>query len=114
MEERHSLVNHKRSFKTQGLREFSEKVLPYIDKTIDRKVAELESLKQIVSKYKGKEVKLVTTADSADDYNGVTLQIIDWNEEKSKGLAIYKRFLNSPFTTDYIPFGYQLRSDGEE
>jgi hypothetical protein len=114
MEERHSLVDHKRSFKTLGLREFSEKVQPYIDKTIDRTIPELESLKQIVSKYKGKEVKLVTTADSSDDYNAVTLQVFDWNEEKNKGLAIYKRFLNSAFTSDYIPFGYVQYSDGEE
>jgi|GEM_PF-630558 len=114
MEERYSLMDHKASFKTQGMKEFSEKVLDYIDKGIDRNVTEVESLKQIVSKYKGKKVQLVTTARPSGDFNCSAIEVLDWTEAKGKELPIYKRFLQSPFTADYVPFGYKLNGDGKE
>jgi hypothetical protein len=114
MEERYSLIDHKASFKTQGIREFSEKVTHFIDKSISRNVPEVESLKQIVSKYKGKKVQLITTADKAGDYNSVTITVLDWKDEKAKTFAICQSFLESPFTSDYVPFGYRKKDDGEE
>lgn len=114
MEERYSLIDHRGSFKTQGLKEFSEKVLDYIDKAINRNVPELESLKQIVSKYKGKNVQLVTTASKSGDFNASTIEVLDWNEVKNKRLPIFQRFLKSPFTADYVPFGYRKSNDGNE
>ena len=47
MEERHSLIDHPNSFKTQGLKEFADDVQNYIDKSIMRNGSELDTLKQI-------------------------------------------------------------------
>jgi hypothetical protein len=114
MEERHSLVDHRASFKTQGMKEFADKVQEYIDKSINRNTTEVEALKQIVAKYKGREVQFITTADKSGSYNSAPILVIDWKEEKSKSLPVYQRFLKTPFASEYLPFGYAKKNDGKE
>lgn len=114
MEERYSLVDHPASFKSKGIGQFAESVLPLIDQTISRDASEVEVLKQIVSKYKGKKIEFITVADKKGDFNRSTIEVIDWNEAKNRSEDIIKRFLKSPFTSDYVPFGYRMNDEGKE
>ncbi|MBX7152792.1 hypothetical protein K1X84_14270 [bacterium] len=114
MEERHSLIDHPNSFKTQGLKEFADDVQNYIDKSIMRNGSELDTLKQIVTSYKGQKVALVTPPSKSGNYNWNTVEIIDWNDVKNSGVEIYQQFNESDFTTDYIPFAYRKNEEDEE
>lgn len=114
MEERYSLVDHHASFKSRGIGQFAESVLPLIDQSISRDASELEIAKQIVSKYKGKNVEFLTVEDKKGDFNRTTIEIIDWNEAKNRKEDIFKRWFQSPFTSEYIPFGYRMNDEGKE
>ncbi|WP_341836612.1 DUF6620 family protein [Chitinophaga pollutisoli] len=114
MEERYSLVDHPASFKSRGLGQFADSVLPLIDQSISRDAPEAAVVQQIVSKYKGKKVEFLTVADKKGDFNRSTIEVIDWNEAKNRKEDIFKRFLQSPFTNEYLPFGYRLTDDGKE
>lgn len=114
MEERYSLVDHPASFKSKGIGQFEESVLPLIDQTISRDASEVEVLKQMVSKYKGKKVEFITVADKKGDFNRMTIEVIDWNEAKKRSEDIIKRFSKSAFTSDYVPFGYRMNDEGKE
>ncbi len=114
MEERHSLVDHPASFKSRGIGQFAESVLPLIDQTINRDSSEAAVLQQIVSKYKGKKVEFITVADKKGEFNHCTIEVLDWNEAKNRKEDVIRRFANSKFIADYVPFGYRLSDEGNE
>lgn len=114
MEEKYRLIDHPKSFKSQGLKEFSDEIIDFIDLGINRNTSESDFLQQLVSKYKGRKVELVATPASSGNYNYAAITIIDWEEAQLEELPIYELFLNSPHGNDYVPFGYSINDNDQE